>query len=571
VNFRRLKSIAPALLIAIWLVRLPAASGEGAADLEAAKARYQQIVEAELARGVVPGVSIAWVVDSKTVHATGYGMADAARGICATSDTIYRAGSISKLFNAIAAMQLVEQGKLDLDAPIEQALGEFRIVVPFHKAEPITPRQLLCHRSGMIRESPVGGYLDNSQPTVAATVASVANCVLVNPPNTKSRYSNVGPTIVGRTVEVRSGQVYAEYQERHILGPLGMSSSAWRMNDKLRPRWAVGVMRVARGDGTYAIEPAPQFELGTLPAGNLYTTATDLAKFAAFVMGSSSAADASPAILRRESLEKMLVPQLIDEPSGFGLGFFVGRHRDCKTVQHMGAVYGFTTSLVVLPSERVAVIVLSNADIATAAVRRLSTAGLDLLLETVRGKSPEEPEKTVELPAEKLGALAGRYESPGYWADLRGEGLSLGGEFSGQPIELAPVSDNKLLASGRIMDRAPFEFKRNDSGQVVGFTAIGQEFHRVDPAKTDRAPQAWRRYEGSYGLPFIPLVVSVRHGHLYALAENEYDYRLVPINRTTFLLPTGMYEDEHVVFQTDPEGKVRGVVMANMYLPRRGE
>ncbi len=103
--------------------------------------------------------------------------------------------------------------------------------------------------------------------------------MLVNPPDTKTRYSNVGPTIVGKAIEVQSGQPYAEYQQKHVLGPLGMTSSAWTMNDRLRPRLAKGRMRIARGDGDYHFDAAPEFELGTLPAGNLYTTASDLARF----------------------------------------------------------------------------------------------------------------------------------------------------------------------------------------------------------------------------------------------------------------------------------------------------
>ena len=120
----------------------------------------------------------------------------------------------------------------------------------------------------------------------------------VNPPNTKTRYSNVAPTIVGRAVEVLSGTPFAEYQTQHVLAPLGMASSTWLMNDTLRSRLAKGQMRIARGGGRYDFEPAPQFELGTIPAGNLYTTAPDSARFAAWLMGSASAAP-SPALPRQ--------------------------------------------------------------------------------------------------------------------------------------------------------------------------------------------------------------------------------------------------------------------------------
>ncbi len=562
------------LVIAVFGCTIAYVDRATAADqmkLDSAKQHYERIVAAELERKILPGVSVAWIVDAQVVHVAGYGQADFTRGVAAAANTIYRAGSISKLFNAVAAMQLVEQGKLDLDAPIQRALPEFHIVVPFDGAIPITARQLLCHRSSMIREAPLGGYLDNRQPTVAATIASVAPCVLVNPPNARTRYSNVGPTIVGRAVEVLSRMSYADYQQQNVLGPLGMQSSAWTMNDALRPRLAKGLMRVARGNGRYEFEPAEEFELGTIPAGNLYTTAGDLARFALFLMGSGSASEQSQPILKRASLEQMFVPQFIKEPTGFGLGFSAGRYRDHKTVQHSGAVYGFSTSLVVLHEARIGVIVLANADIASAPVKRLSDAALDLLLEAVRGESIPEPPPSVELPAEELAKLAGEYESLGYWATVEVDGKAIRGNLSGQPLELTSVNSTKCLAEGRIMHRAPIEFERSADGNVAGYTAAGQKFTRVDPAKVERAPDAWQSLVGSYGLPFIPLVISIRNGHLYALAENEYEYRLTPVNRVTFRMPPGMYDEEHVVFQLDASGKPVAAVLANMVLPRRAD
>jgi hypothetical protein len=82
-------------------------------------------------------------------------------------------------------------------------------------------------------------------------------------------------------------------------------------------------------------------------------------------------------------------------------------------------------------------------------------------------------------------------------------------------------------------------------------------------------PPLWARYVGSYGPEFIPLVPSIRHGHLYATVENERDHRRTPVNRNVFALPPGMYADEQIVLLTGPDGSVHGANMANMYLKRR--
>ena len=106
----------------------------------------------------------------------------------ATADTLYRVGSVSKLFTDIAAMQLVEQGLVNLDAPVRRSLSKFAPENPY--GEPVTVRQLMTHRSGLVREPPVGHYFDPTSPTLSETVASLNSTELVYPPGTHTKYSN---------------------------------------------------------------------------------------------------------------------------------------------------------------------------------------------------------------------------------------------------------------------------------------------------------------------------------------------------------------------------------------------
>ena len=107
----------------------------------------------------------------------------------ATAETVYRVGSVSKLFTDVAVMQLVEQGKLDLDAPVDRVPARLQARAT-RSAEPITLRQLMSHRSGLVREPPVGNYFDPTEPTLAETVASLNGTALVYPPGTRTKYSN---------------------------------------------------------------------------------------------------------------------------------------------------------------------------------------------------------------------------------------------------------------------------------------------------------------------------------------------------------------------------------------------
>ncbi len=571
-TYSRTRRLALLLVVIIPGAALAADQTEAAKQAEVidyrdAIARLEQVVHSELKRGILGGVAIALVDDQRLVMAEGFGWADKRRKVPATAKSVYRAGSISKLFTAVAAMQLAERGKLDLDRPVSDYDPQFRIVVPFGDAKPITLRQLMCHRSGMVRESPVGGYFDPRQPSIAATVASIAPCVLVHPPNTQTKYSNVGPTVTGRVVELVAKMPFVEYQRKHVLGPMGMKGSSFLLTGAMHNRFAPGYMRVADGEGGFCEIEAPRFELGTLPAGNLYTTAEDLARFLMFLLAEGRAGGQQ--IVKPETLAEMFTVQLTDEKDGFGLGFHVGEFRDRKMVSHTGAVYGHTASAAALPQQKIGVVVLANEDIAMGPVRKLADAAMELMIEAKLGEEPRPPQKPIAVEPAELAEFAGDYESESYWARIETGDDGPSANVSGQRLRLTPVGPDKLRGDGRFAHRATFDFRRDDAGNVSGFTALRQTFVRVDPHAVAEIPHAWKEFLGSYGPEFIPLVISIKHGHLYAMTENMVDYRLTALNRTVFKMPAGMYVDEQLVFQTGPDGKVHSVILANMTLPRR--
>jgi CubicO group peptidase (beta-lactamase class C family) len=137
----------------------------------------ERVIERERVDAGIPGLSVAVVDGDSVVWARGFGHADLARTRLADADTVYRVGSVSKLFTDVAVMQLVEEGKLDLDAPVTRYLPDFRPANPPGKA--ITLRQLMAHRSGLVREPPVGNYFDPDQPSLEKTVASLNGVPLV--------------------------------------------------------------------------------------------------------------------------------------------------------------------------------------------------------------------------------------------------------------------------------------------------------------------------------------------------------------------------------------------------------
>jgi CubicO group peptidase (beta-lactamase class C family) len=530
-----------------------------AADYSPAIQRLSQIVQTEIDQHRLSGVSIAIVEGQRILNVNGFGYADKKRRIPAARDTVYRAGSISKLFTALSVMQLAEQGNLSLDEPLTELVPDFSIVVPFADAKPITARQLLCHRSGMIRECPVGSYFDPSEPSLKETVRSIASCVLVYPPETKTKYSNIGVSIAGYAVEKVAGIPFEDYAREHLLRPLRMNSSGFLLNRNTKARLAKGYLPVANGRGGFREIEAPEFALGTLPAGNLYTTAEDLALFVRMLFANGAK------IVRPESLAEMFTPQLTKDTNGFGVSFMIGRSRGRKIVSHSGAVYGFTSSLVAMPEEQLGVIVLCNDDLAVGPVQKINDAAWDLLLEAKHGEQPQPDAPTI---ATQLDRFAGEYESESYWASLQPKGGILLANISGQQMTFRPIAENRFEANGRLVHKAAVTFPDNAS-----FTALGQIFHRLAGgasvlASRRPSPPAWKSLLGSYGPNFIPLIISERNGHLYAMTENMYDYRLTPLTETVFKMPPGLYTDEHLVFHLSSRGKPHLAVLANMPLRR---
>lgn len=548
--------ISTRLLTVVTLLAYPVSSIMSAEiDYSAAIPKLEAAVHAELQQYGIGGISLALTDGQRIVHTAGYGEAK--------PDSIFRAGSISKLFNAVAVMQLVESGKLDLDASYATLPGAILPVNPFTDAPPITLRQMLCHRSGIQRESPVGGYLDVSQPTLTATCESVRGCVVVTPPNAKTRYSNIVPSLAGHTVEAVSGQPFEKYQQEKIFAPLGMTRSAWLLRDIPGGKVIPSRLLVADGKGGFTHEQTPLFDLGTVPAGNLFTTAPDLAQF--ILMLDADGMGKNGRVLKGGSCSQMFQPQL-DPAGGFGIGFSLGKFRDHPTVGHGGAVYGHSTAVIYLPKARVGVVAIANEDIVNARVNKIVNTALSLMLEVKLGEKPGQPAATISVGDDQLAEYAAAYESQSFWSELKVKNGKLEGSYSYQPCVLTPTGKDTFVLNSRLHDDVVVTFHRNN-GTITSFTAGPQRFTRV-AEKPARIPEDWKRLLGSYGARFIPIVVHEKFGHLYATTENMVDYRMTPVNRDVFRLPLGMYDDEYAVFLSGPDQTIHSVDFANMVLPR---
>jgi CubicO group peptidase (beta-lactamase class C family)/D-alanyl-D-alanine dipeptidase len=507
----------------------------------------------------LPALSIALIDDQKIVWAEGYGFADPKTKKAATAETAYRVGSVSKLFTDLAVMRLVEKGVLDLDAPVSRYLSDFKPKNPFATA--ITLRHLMCHRSGLVREPPVGSYFDPTEPTLEKTVLSLNATTLLHEPGSKTKYSNAGVTVVGRVLAVMRKEPFAGYLERDLLGPLGMKSSSFAPTAATRERLAKAVMWTYHGKEF----PAPTFELGSAPAGCMVSTVLDLGRFASALFAGGKAGD--KVILDKKTLEAMWSPQFVPAGTkqGFGLGFAVASWKDRRRIGHNGAIYGFATDVSVLPEDKLGVVVIASCDCANAVATRVADLALEHMIAAREKKPFPAIERTKPLPAEML-SWAGRYTSDKNVFDLRASAgkLYFHPTKGGFRIELR-LSGKALVADDRLGQGMRLEPTEK------GFRIGKDEYVSTPGKKPEPIPATWRGLIGEYGWDHNILYILEKDGKLTALIEWFFEYPLERDSEDVYLFPKdfGLYPGEKLRFRRDKAGRAVAVEAAGVKFARR--
>ena len=371
-------------------------------SLRGSRARLERWIGSEVEAKGLPALSIALVDDQRIVWARGFGFADPKRQVPATADTVYRVGSVSKLFTDLAVMQLVEQGRLDLDAPVSRYLPEFAPRNPFNV--PITLRQLMSHRSGLVREPPVGHYFDPAPPKLIDVVRSLAGTSLVFEPGTRTKYSNAGVAVVGAVVERVRREPFASAIEQSLLEPLGMSRSSFEPGPKLVEQMASGLMWTYDGQSI----ATPTFLLGTGPAGNLVSTVVDLGRFVSFLLADGRGPTGP--IVKPDTLKLMTEPQLgkPGESPPLRPGLLTFKLDDHRRIAHGGAVYGFATELECLPDAKLGAIVITSVDCANGIAQHIAETALRQVLAVREGRPLPVLETTKPIPRERARKLEGR-------------------------------------------------------------------------------------------------------------------------------------------------------------------
>ncbi len=341
--------------VVLGLFLLPATAR--ADEFDAARAAIGKHMEEHK----IPAMSVALWRDGRILWEEGFGLADKENGIPATPHTMFCLASLSKTMTAAAVMTLVEAGKVDLDRPANDYLGDDRITVRIGDPDQVTVRRLADHTSGIA----VGDqffYGDDvaKVPSIQETIERYG--VVVSPPGERFAYSNIGYGVLGHLVEQVAGKPYADYMREDVFLPLGMRHSAENVPEALRGQQAV------RYD--FDRNPIPFYVSAEPASASIYASAHDLARFGMFML-KNRLPDMQP-ILSHASIDAMsataisesAVPARLAAPGedGYGVGLVVGEMGGYRFVGHSGSSSGVNSNFILLPSENIGIVMLANAD-----------------------------------------------------------------------------------------------------------------------------------------------------------------------------------------------------------------
>lgn len=423
-------------------------------DYEAVRRHVEALIASDMREHQVTGLSMALVDDQRVVWAFGSGWADQAAQRPADANTVYRMGSISKLFTAVAALQLAEAGKLNLDAPIQQALPGFRIASRYGAA-PITPRQLMTHHAGLPRDIGYRMWGAATQP-LQQRVSDVAQESTQAPPGLHLAYSNVGVTVLGAAVEAVAGQPFDALMQQRVFTPLDMRSASFSAAVPSQR-----AMSLAYRDGKATEEPA----LNDVPAGGLNASVLDLAQFMKMVFSDGRSPGASSPVLSPAMVREMLRPQNTGVPLdlgfGVGLGWMLGTlggepiEGAGPVAHHGGATVNFRSQMILLPEHKLGVVVAANSASAAPAVNRVAQRALALALQAKTGirqaDSAADASPDAAWAPEQLQAVVGDYTTSAGFIHLAQDADGLFTRIAGRRMELVPCANGELRLRYRVL------------------------------------------------------------------------------------------------------------------------
>lgn len=483
----------------------------------------RELVQQLMKKYDVPGLSVVLVDREKVLWAEGFGWASKQNSQPLTADSVMQMGSITKIFTAIAIMQLVEKGKVDLEAKLTTYLPEFRIQSRFTESD-FSIRQMLSHHSGLPSDLALGFrfYLgEQSTPDdLLAQFENVPSALnsshMASQPGEAFSYSNLAYSLLGTVIARTSGDKYADYIVEHILSPLEMKDSAILLPEHVSHlALANGFTEEGEIEGSY---------LRDLSAGALAASANDMGKFLQLFLNNGNA------VLSDNSLQLMSTAQNddveLDGDFRFGLSFFMsGLGQEPFLIYHGGDIPPYHATLRILPREGLGIVMMVNSDLGGGVINYASSQILDVAYRSRFSTDPELatperlPSRGISLSEEQAENYTGLYyagTSLGF-VDIENKGSELTLEFLNTGIatvKMVPLEDDKFDIKLRLFGFIPLslnfvmfgaevphfqlQFAEIKGKSYFWLTADGVSGPLALPVERSAIPEAWLERIGTY-------------------------------------------------------------------------
>ncbi|MEI6886299.1 MAG: serine hydrolase [Bacteroidota bacterium] len=495
-----------------------------------------------------PGCAALVVKDGKVVYRKAFGKANIELNVNMESGMIFRLGSITKQFTAVAILKLMEEGKLSLQDEITKFIPDY----PTHGYK-ITVEHLLTHTSG------IKSYTDMKEWTEEIQKKDMTPKELIDlfkdqpmnfEPGAKFLYNNSGYILLGYIIEKVSGESYAAYMEKNIFKPLGLVHTSYDNPSDIIKTRVPGYSKADTGFANAAYLSMTQ----PYAAGSLLSTVDDLYTWTKGVR--------SGKLIRPETFEKAVTSCKLNDGTkiGYGYGLGIGEISGSVTISHGGGINGFLTISIYMPKEDVFVGILSNCDGLSPENAAFKMAAI------TSGKLPVV--KEISLDTLTLKKYVGVFESEN--GEQRVISYRLGKLYSirtgGTEYELTPYDQNKFFFNDAM---AYYEFARDKDGKVyaVNFDRIGstssvwKKTEKTAPLHTQISLPAeqLQKFTGVYELaPTFTITVSLEDGHLIAQPTGQPKFEIFAETPNKFFLKV---VDAQIEFIAGPDGSITKLIL----------
>jgi CubicO group peptidase (beta-lactamase class C family) len=514
-------------------------------NTKAMSAEFDKLLSAQYKTGGT-GCAALVAINGKITYKKAFGMANLELNVPMQPDMVFRIGSITKQFTAIAILQLMEQGKLSLQDDITKYIPDYPT-----QAYKITIENLLTHTSGIKSYTNVPEFMkyimDDLKPE--EVIDKFKNLPMEFAPGTKWNYNNSGFFLLGYIIEKVSGMKYQDYIEQNLFKPAGMTNSLYGSNRKIIKNRAYPY----QPDGDSTVNADYMSMLLPYSAGSLMSTVEDLYKW--------NRALISDKLVKKENLEKAWTEYKLSDGKGthYGYGWFLNQVQGSQSIEHGGGINGYLTFGIYLPAEDVFVAVFSN-----------NTAkGPDAVSTRMAAIAIGKPFTHTEtpVPADLIDQYIGVYEDEnGTQRQITKQGTELFSQRSAGPkLKIKQFAPDKFFFDDYF---TILTFKRDASGSIVsadaddrGVITVYKKTDKPVPAHVEikLPPDVLMNYKGDFELaPDFVLTVTVEGDRIFTQATGQGKVEIYPESETRFFLKI---VDAQLEFVKDETGKFNKVIL----------